>query len=145
MTLLFREAAVEDIPAMSEVRCSVRENVLFDPCKVTREMYVFYLTEAGKGWLCEEGGEVVGFSVAARADASIWALFVRPSHEGRGIGASLLKLATGWLFATGAPHVSLSTAAGTRADRFYERQGWERGALKPDGEVTYLLFRSNDR
>ena len=141
MTIIFREATVEDIPAMSEVRFSVRENVLSDPRKVTREMFASYLTEAGKGWLCEEGGEVVGFSVAVLADASIWALFVRPSHEGRRIGARLLGLATDWLFAAGAPRVKLSTEAGTRADRFYEQQGWERGALKPNGEVGYLLRR----
>ena len=36
----FREAKVEDIPALSEVRQSVKENVLSDPRKVTREMYV---------------------------------------------------------------------------------------------------------
>lgn len=137
--MLFREATIEDIPALFEVRMSVRENVLSDPSKVTHEMCAAYLTVAGKGWVCEVGGEVVGFSVASLADASIWALFVRPGYEGRGIGGRLLRLATDWLFEAGAPCVSLSTEPGTRADRFYEAHGWRRGEIKGGGEVGYLL------
>lgn len=138
----FREATVADIPALSEVRRSVRENVLSDPGKVTREMFAAYLCDSGKGWLCEIDGEAVGFSVAAAEDASIWALFVKPSHEGRGIGKRLLRLATDWLFETGAAIIVLSTDPHTRADRFYAEQGWRRGESKSDGEVRYQLFRS---
>lgn len=138
----FREATEEDIPALFEVRHSVRENVLSDPRKVTHEMFAAYLGESGKGWLCEIDGEVVGFSVASARDASIWALFVKPSHEGRGIGGRLLRLATDWLFETGAAMLVLSTDPHTRADRFYEKQGWQRGEIKPDGEVCYRLYKS---
>jgi GNAT superfamily N-acetyltransferase len=137
--VVFREATIEDIPALSEIRLSVTENVLSDPRKVTPEMYAAYLSVSGKGWLCEVEGEVAGFSVASLGDASIWALFVRPGYEGRGIGAHLLKLATGWLFSMGASSVSLSTEAHTRADRLYESQGWKRSEIRPDGEVGYRL------
>ena len=140
--MIFREAKVEDIPALSGIRLSVTENVLSDPRKVTPEMFAAYLSVRGKGWLCEVGGEAVGFSVASRADASIWALFVKPEYEGMGIGTRLLKLATDWLFETGAPSISLSTDAGTRADRVYERQGWRRGEIRPDGEVGYRLDKA---
>lgn len=141
-TVVFREATIEDIPALSEVRLSVTENTLSDPRKVTHEMYAAYLTGAGKGWLCEIDGEVAGFCVASLADASIWALFVRPGHEGRGIGRRLLRLATDWLFDAGAQGITLSTEAGTRADRFYEEQGWRRGEIRHDGEVCYLLSKA---
>jgi ribosomal protein S18 acetylase RimI-like enzyme len=137
--VVIREANAEDIPALSAVRLSVTENVLSDPRKVTPEMYAAYLGELGKGWLCESGGEVVGFSVASLSDSSIWALFVKPGYEGRGIGTRLLKLATDWLFEMGASSISLITAANTRADRVYERQGWKRGEIRPDGEVGYRL------
>lgn len=130
---------MEDIHALSEVRQAVRENVLSDPRKVTREMYEAYLCESGKGWLCEIKGEVVGFCVASLKDASIWALFVRPSYEGRGIGKRLLRLATEWLFEMGVESIGLSTDAHTRADRFYEARGWQRGETRPDGEVCYRL------
>jgi GNAT superfamily N-acetyltransferase len=141
--VLFREANLEDIPALSEIRLSVKENALSDPRRITREMYVDYLSASGKGWLCEVDEEVVGFSVASTGDASIWALFVKPAYEGRGIGKRLLKLATSWLFEMGAQSVILSTAAHTRADRFYELQGWKRGDIKPDGEVAYRLYKSS--
>lgn len=137
--VIFREAEIEDIPALSEIRLSVRENVLSDPGRVTSEMYVSYLSERGKGWLCEVESQVVGFSVASLRDASIWALFVKPGYEGREIGRRLLKLATDWLFEMGATSVSLSTGANTRADRLYESWGWKRGEVRPDGEVNYRL------
>ena len=139
----FREAKIEDIPALFEVRHSVTENILSDPRKVTRQMCVAYLSKSGKGWLCEMDGEVVGFSVASLEDASIWALFVKPSYEGRGIGKRLLRLATDWLFEMRSTSIELSTDPHTRADRFYERQGWLRGEIKPNGEVCYRLHKSD--
>jgi len=137
--VVFREAKVEDIPALTEIRLSVTENILSAPRKVTPEMYAAYLNVLGKGWLCEVEGEVVGFSVASLKDTSIWALFVKPGYERRGIGTRLLKLATGWLFEMGASSISLSTEANTRADKVYESQGWKRGEMKADGEVSYRL------
>ena len=141
--MIFREAKIEDIPAVSEIRLSVTENVLSDPRKVTPEIVALYISVSGKGWLCEVNGEVVGFSIASLKDASIWALFVKPGYEGKGIGTTLLKLATAWLFDMGASSISLSTGANTRADKVYERQGWTRGDVNSDGEVSYLLPRSS--
>lgn len=137
--MIYREANVEDIVALSEVRLSVKENALSNPQRITFEMYQTYLSEIGKGWLCEVNGSVVGFSVASLKDASIWALFVKPEYEREGIGTKLLKLATEWLFKAGAPTISLSTEVKTRADNFYERLGWKRGAIREDGEVCYTL------
>ena len=141
--MIFREANTEDIPALSELRLSVKENMLSDPSRITLEMYRAYLSEIGKGWLCEVNGEVVGFSIASARDASIWALFVKQEDEGKGVGTRLLKLATEWLFDTGASSICLSTEANTRADRFYERLGWRRGETKSNGEVGYTLNKSD--
>ncbi|WP_308700833.1 GNAT family N-acetyltransferase [Pseudoduganella guangdongensis] len=139
MTLNFRRATASDIPAMSAIRLSVRENALSDPGRITRQMYEDHLEQLGRGWVCERDGAVIGFSFAAREDHSIWALFVAPGHEGLGAGKQLLLLAADWLFACGAQAVKLATAADTRADRFYQAQGWQRGAMKNDTEVAYLL------
>ncbi len=142
--MIYREANVEDIVALSEVRLSVKENALSNPQRITFEMYQSYLSEIGKGWLCEVDGSVVGFSVASVKDASIWALFVKPVYEGKGIGTKLLKLAAEWLFEAGAPTISLSTDVNTRADNFYERLGWKRGEIRSDGEVCYTLDRPKE-
>lgn len=111
---LFRQAVQDDIPAMSRIRLSVTENILSDPSRVTTQMYEDFLERSGRGWGAENGGEVVAFCYANKDDASVWALFVRRDHEGRGLGKSLLKLAVDWLFEIGHEQVHLSTAAGTR-------------------------------
>lgn len=120
---------------MSRIRLSVTENVLSDPRRVTLQMYEDYLDAAGRGWVAEIDGTVAAFCYAARNDASIWALFVDPAHEGRGLARTLLQLAVDWLFALGHAQVKLDTTAGTRADRFYAKQGWER---QTDGGTTVI-------
>ncbi|MGC2238703.1 MAG: GNAT family N-acetyltransferase [Pyrinomonadaceae bacterium] len=137
--MIFREAYIKDIPALSVLRLSVKENALSDPTRITYEMYENYLTGCGRGWLCEIDGETAGFSVASSEDASIWALFVDERFEARGIGKRLLKLATDWLFDTGADVIHLTTAVNTRADGFYESLGWKRGEIGKTGEVFYTL------
>lgn len=139
--LIFRLATRSDIPAMSQIRLAVKENVLSNPARITPQMYVDYLELLGRGWVCESNGEIIGFSYAAKQDASIWALFTKPEREGLGAGKGLLQLAVDWLFSLGNEKVVLGTAAGTRADRFYQRQGWIRGEMKDAVEVVYTLER----
>lgn len=137
---IFRQATTEDIPAMSAIRLSVRENVLSNPSRITEQMYRDYLEPLGRGWVAEIDGVVAGFCYADKTDTSIWALFIAPGHEGRGYAKVLLALAVDWLFALGAQQVRLSTGTGTRAERFYAMQGWTR-ELADDKDVFYLLAR----
>ena len=137
-TVTYREATLDDWAPITEVRMSVRENVLRDPSKVTQADYVAYVTEIGKGWVAESDGRIVGFSFANRSGL-IWALFLRPGTEGSGIGKQLLQRCTGWLKAIGVREAFLDTGAGTRAEEFYRRQGWreaERDAFKVDFKLT---------
>ena len=140
--LHFRRAIEADIPAMSDIRFAVTENVLSNRALVTQQMYLDYLSPLGSGWVCEKDGVIIGFSYAAKADSSIWALFVQPGQEGQGAGKQLLRLATDYLFALGNDQVKLGTQANTRADRFYAAQGWQRGDMKNAVEVAYTLRRS---
>lgn len=135
----YRQANAGDIPAMSEIRLVVRENVLRDPAAITPRMYRDYLNTLGRGWVAELNGRIVGFSFADRQNDSIWALFVHPDFEGRGMAKVLLKRATDWLFAEGASRVVLGTSANTRADRFYAAQGWLRGEMRNEVEVEFVL------
>lgn len=137
-----RRACSADIPAMSAIRLSVRENVLSDPARVTLQMYEDYLETDGRGWVAEVDG-VVAFCYADRHNASIWALFVSPGMEGRGLGKALLALAVDWLFELGHERVRLGTTPATRADRFYQAQGWTR--MPGQGaEVEFLLVKRDD-
>jgi GNAT superfamily N-acetyltransferase len=125
---------------MSRIRLSVTENTLSDPSRITAGMYEDYLERSGRGWVAEDHGDIVAFCYADKVNASIWALFVRPGQEGRGLGKSLLGLAAEWLFETGHEAVHLTTGAGTRADRFYAAQGWRR---EPVGatDIAYSLSK----
>lgn len=104
-------------------------------------MYEDFLEKDGRGWVAEDEGDIVAFCYADKIHASIWALFVCPGHEGRGLGKSLLERATSWLFEIGHDCVHLNTTANTRADRFYAAQGWRR-RLVGASEVAYTLAKS---
>jgi len=135
-----RPATVADVPQIMTIRFAVNENRLSDPNKVTAQMCCDYLDTLGRGWVCEVAGSIIGFSYAAK-DGSIWALFVLPEHEGRGVGSRLLGAAVDWLFAEGHPEIRLSTGVNTRAERFYTTQGWLRGEHKDGDEVVFRLRR----
>lgn len=137
---MLRQAEHLDIPAMSRIRLAVTENVLSNPARVTTQIYEDYLEKSGRGWVAEADGEIVAFCYAASADASIWALFVQPGFEGRGLAKALLGRAVEWLFERGHDTVHLSTGAGTRADRFYAAQGWTRSPLGAS-DAAYTLRR----
>jgi len=139
----FRQATDADIPAMSLIRLAVTENTLSDPARITRQMYDDYLDKLGRGWVAEIDGRIAGFAYADKTDGSIWALFVSPQYEGRGLATGLLALATGWLFSLGIGDITLSTGAGTRADRFYAARGWTRTGMKNAIEVEYRLRASD--
>ncbi|HET7086444.1 MAG TPA: GNAT family N-acetyltransferase [Rhizomicrobium sp.] len=144
MTLAFRVAVEDDIPAMSAIRLAVTENRLSDPTRITHAMYVDYLEHQGRSWVCEADGVIAGFASADKAASSVWALFVDPAHEGLGIGQRLLALVADYLFALGHQQIVLSTSAGTRADRFYAAQGWQRGTMKNDIDVEYALSKPRE-
>lgn len=144
VNVLLRRATHADIPAMSRIRLAVTENALSDPARITTAMYEDFLERSGRGWVAESAGVVVGFSYADDVNASIWALFVQPGQEGRGLGKALLDQATGWLFARGHAQVRLTTGAGTRADRFYAALGWQRepgSGQMSASEIAYTLAR----
>lgn len=144
--LEYRPAQLADIPALMEIRGAVRENRLVN-VRLTAEDYAQALTSDGRAWVCKDEGHVVGFVCGRPAKKDIWALFVRPEFEGRGIGTALMALIETWLFDQGLDAITLSTVFGTRAERLYRRRGWE--AFGASGsERTYRLSRpprSTDR
>lgn len=126
---------------MSVIRLAVTENRLRDPSRITTQMYLDYLDKLGKSWVCECDGVIAGFAAADKHDGSIWALFISPEQEGKGIGKRLLALMSVYLFAQGHQKIVLTTSADTRADTFYASQGWERGKMDNDVDVHYSLLK----
>ena len=135
-TETLREARADDVAGMHRVRLLVRENPLRSAI-VAEADYLPYLHDHGRGWVIEVDGGVRAFAIGDRRDGNIWALFVEPGYEGRGYGRRLHELMVAWLAAHGCPRLHLTTAAGTRAERFYERAGWRRAGIAPSGEVRF--------
>ena len=138
MTGRVRQATEADIPEMMALRLSVRENRLLDPSQVTVEDCRRYVTR-GNMWVWDEDGALLGISAANGDTGWIWALFVRPEHEGRGIGRALFTAACDALIAAGFRALQLSTDPDTRAARFYRAAGWRETGRTPDGELIFAL------
>ena len=136
-----RAANVDDIAAMHRVRTSVRENALSDPARIGPEDYRGMLAREGAGFVCEVEGELAGFAIGDLARSNVWALFVDPRYERRGCGRRLLEALLASMFAAGAERVWLSTARGTRAERFYRAAGWREAGVEPSGEVRFEISR----
>ena len=139
-----RPATVADIPAMHDVRLAVRENALRDPTRVQPADYAALLAGAGRGVVAEAGGRLVGFGIADGASRNLWALFVAPGFEGRGIGRALHDELLDWLFAQGDGPAWLTTGAGTRAERFYREAGWQPAGQAPGGDLRFEFFAFED-
>lgn len=130
-----RRAGPADLPRITAIRAAVRENRLTDPAAVT-EADLDWFIGGGRTWVAEEAGEVMGFSAADTLDGSVWALFVAPGAEGRGLGRALLAAALGDLAAAGHGEARLSTDPGTRAERLYRALGWHETGRLANGEVA---------
>lgn len=145
--MIFREAGMEDISQIQIVRHAVKENILSDPSLVTDQDCLDYLTVRGKGWVCEIDNQIVGFAIADLQDNNIWALFLKPEFEKRGIGRQLHDMMLDWYFSQKTDTVWLSTTPGTRADQFYRKSGWtETGKYGTDQirfEMSYEKWFGN--
>jgi GNAT superfamily N-acetyltransferase len=135
-----RIATRSDIPELQIIRSSVTENVLTSI--ITEGMIIDVIEKYGRIWIYDLEGQAVGFSAADKRTSNIWALFVLPAWEKRGVGKRLLHEAVQWLWFKGARAILLTTDPHTRAEEFYQRQGWTRCGIEPDGEIRYELVRT---
>lgn len=87
--MIFREAKAADIEQIQIVRNSVTENTLSNPDLITDEDCLEFISQRGKGWVCEIENQLVGFSIVDLKEQNVWALFLKPQFEQRGIGRKL--------------------------------------------------------
>lgn len=138
MNLIYRTATSHDIEGMHRVRKAVLENRLTSN-RIREEHYVPYLEELGRSWVAlNDAEEVLGFAAGNKETGNIWALFVHPDAEGKGMGKQLHDMMIAWLFSTGLRELNLSTGTKTRAEKFYERAGWTLINVE-ESEAFYVL------
>lgn len=137
--MIFREAVIADIAQIQIVRQAVKENVLSNPALVTDDDCKEFMTVRGKGWVCEIENEIVGFAIADLKEDNIWALFITPAHEAKGIGKKLQQLMLDWYFSQGKSSVWLGTAPNTRAAIFYRKTGWREAGIRSNGEIKFEM------
>lgn len=137
--MIFREASIADIGPMHKVRTAVTENPLPDPGMITPVEYEDFMTRRGKGWLCETDNLVVGFSIVDLIDKNVWALFVQPGFEKKGIGKELQRLMLDWYFSKTNDTIWLGTAPDSRAEQFYRKSGWRETGRRKNGEIRFEM------
>lgn len=141
--MIIREARVEDIPQIQVVRNSVKENTLSNPDLVTDKDCEEFITERGKGWVCEIDGKITGFSIVDLKDNNIWALFVDPDFEKKGIGKKLHDIMLDWYFTQTKENVWLGTSPNTRAELFYRKSGWNEIGIHGKNEIKFEMNFEN--
>jgi GNAT superfamily N-acetyltransferase len=137
--VIFREATVTDIPQIQVVRNSVRENTLSDPALVTNKDCENYLVNRGKGWVCEIDDRIVGFAIADLVDHNVWALFVHPDFDKKGIGKKLHDDMLDWYFSQTNLTIWLGTSPNTRAEQFYRKAGWKEVGMHGKDEIKFEM------
>lgn len=127
MTLQIRAATATDVAGIFHVRCAVIENALtlveLAALGITPETVTGMIASGPCAWVAVEGAEVIGFSMIDDEEGSLFAAFILPGHEGKGIGRQLVAVAEAQLFTRHAM-CWLETGSTTRAAGFYRRLGW---------------------
>lgn len=140
LQIQIRLAEAADTPGIFHVRTSVRENALtraqMAEMGITETSVSQMILDAPCAWVALAQGGIVGFSIADLAEGSLFAAFVSPSHEGKGIGRRLVQAAEEALFQRHAT-AWLETGGTTRAAGFYRRLGW--GSERDIGEGDIRL------
>ena len=144
---MIREGLPADLPAMTAVRTSVRENHMsveqMRARGITPEKTLADMASGELGcWVAEQHGQIVAFAMADRRGGRLWALFTHLGHEGRGHGTALLDRAENWLRQQSLARAELDTARNSTAHRFYLRRGWREITGKADDPEDVVLEKA---
>ena len=137
--MIIREAQIKDIPSLKVVRNAVLENTLSDPSLISDADYQAHILSKGKAWLCEMNDQIVGFVMVDLSKHNVWALFVHPEHEKKGIGLQLHDVMLDWYFLQTDTHLRLGTEVNTRAESFYRKAGWKAIGHESNGEILFEM------
>ncbi len=139
-----RVATPADIDAIFDIRTSVRENHLsheqLAEMGITPDAIQLAMQQAPCVWVAEVQGVAVGFAMADIDDGCVFAAFIRPEFEGRGLGRKLMEQAEALLFQHHR-QIWLETAQASRASGFYQRLGWVEVEQLAHGDIRMEKHR----
>jgi GNAT superfamily N-acetyltransferase len=141
--MIIREAKLEDIPQIQIVRNAVKENTLSDSSLVTDTDCAEFMFERGKGWVCVIDDEIVGFSIVDLKENNVWALFLIPEQEHKGIGTKLHNIMVDWYFTQTNTTIWLGTSPNTRAEMCYKKIGWLAVGMHGSKEIKFEMSYDN--
>lgn len=143
-----RPAVRGDVDAMFRIRCAVTENTLsvaeLAELGITPAAIAERVTASPCAWVARDQGQVVGFAMVDLDDACLFAAFVEPAHQGRGLGVQLIQACETALFQRHA-RAWLETAGDSRAARLYARLGWVRTEDLGNGDIRMEKARPMPR
>ncbi|CAI8701141.1 MULTISPECIES: GNAT family N-acetyltransferase [unclassified Pseudomonas] len=142
MSVRTRMATVEDVESLFEIRTSVAQNHLsreqMDALGITAQVLNSAIKEGPCVWIAEVDERPVAFSMIDRDEGEVFAMFVRPAYENRGLGRLLMAAAEAELFRAH-ERIFLVTDGRQeiRANGFYQRLGWTVVARVDARDVRY--------
>jgi GNAT superfamily N-acetyltransferase len=126
--ITFTAAELSDAQELAEIRVEAMRESLerlgrFDPLRARERFLSGYSPERTRHILCQ--GERVGFFVLKPQDQGLVLdhLYVRPPHQRRGIGATVLTQVFAEADAAGLP-VRVGALRGSESNTFYARHGF---------------------
>lgn len=137
--IVLRPATRDDRDALWSIRYAVTENTL-PPGRIGDDELFSAIEDTGRGWVAEHNGNTVGFAIGLFS-GQVWALFIQPDHQGRGIGSALHSRMLAWFAEQPVPVLWLSTGLQTRARAFYLAHGWREAG--PYGANEIRMERDN--
>lgn len=144
MNISTRAAQLSDIDSIFDVRTSVVENHLsreeMQQMGINESVVADMIKQSRCAWVATVNDNVIGFSMILPDDGCLFAAFVLPEYEGRGIGRSLVQLAENELFKR---HeiAWLETDKNSRAAQFYVQLGWGNKKNINDTDIRLEKYR----
>jgi ribosomal protein S18 acetylase RimI-like enzyme len=147
MENLVRLATLADIDSLFAIRTAVLQNHLsraqLADLGITPQVLADSIREAPCVWVAHLNGQPAAFSMVDLAEGEVFAMFVHPAYEGRGLGRRLMAVAEAALFER---HDRLFLVTDgrdeIRANGFYQRLGWSKVGRVDGDDVRYEKSRA---
>lgn len=128
--MTYRDLLPADMDAIFDVRVKTWHNPNGEEellrMGITPESVCEMMEDSLRGWVAENGSQIVGFVMGNKATGEMWVIAVLPEFENQGIGRGLMALVEDWLWSEGWNEIWLTTDTdeGYRAVGFYRHLGW---------------------